>query len=108
MGMLKVDLVCGEMNTTINSVRPRISSNTPTYFPPPASTIEDISISLNRARMAFPFLVLGRSAPRGARSKQSGYRTRTPIPIAGLPFFVFHPTAACGRRSVLENSEQLG
>jgi len=41
IGMPNVDLVCGEMNRTTDSILSGISLKTPTYLPPPASTIED-------------------------------------------------------------------
>jgi hypothetical protein len=49
IGMSNVVLVCGEINRMIDSILSGISLRTPTYLPPPASTIEDISASLKRA-----------------------------------------------------------
>jgi hypothetical protein len=43
IGMPNVVLVCGEINRMIDSILSGISLRTPTYLPPPASTIEDIS-----------------------------------------------------------------
>jgi hypothetical protein len=46
LGRLRVDLVCGEVKSTMDSIFPGISLVTPTYLPPPAATIEHISASL--------------------------------------------------------------
>ena len=46
LGRASVVLVCGETNRTKDSIFPGISFITPTYLPPPASTIEHISASL--------------------------------------------------------------
>ena len=46
LGRPNVDLVCGEVNSTMDSIFSGTSVITPIYFPPPASTIEDISRSL--------------------------------------------------------------
>ena len=47
LGSPNVDLVCAEVNSTMDSTFPRILCITPTYLPPPASTIQRISASLN-------------------------------------------------------------
>ena len=49
-----VDLVCGEVNSTMDSTFPGISFITPTYLPPPASTIEHISASLKARGILLP------------------------------------------------------
>jgi hypothetical protein len=54
IGMPSVVLVCGEANRMIDSIFSGIALRTPTYLPPPASTIEDISASLKRIVIAFP------------------------------------------------------
>src|ERR1700732_817520 len=61
IGIPSVVFVCGEMNSTIDSILSGISFKTPTYFPPPASTIEDVSASLKCRGIAFSLLVVGRS-----------------------------------------------
>lgn len=43
--MPRVVLVCGELNRTIGSILFGISFKTPTYFPPPAATIDEKSVS---------------------------------------------------------------
>jgi hypothetical protein len=52
--MANVVLVCGEMNKMIDSVFWGIAARTPTYFPPPPSTIVEISASLEGIVTAFP------------------------------------------------------
>jgi hypothetical protein len=54
LGRARVDLVCGEVKSTMDSIFPGISLITPTYLPPPAATIEDISPSFNGEGMFFP------------------------------------------------------
>jgi hypothetical protein len=55
LGKARVDLVCGEVKSTMDSMVPGISLITPTYLPPPAATIEEISTSLNGDGMFVPF-----------------------------------------------------
>jgi len=45
IGRPRVVLVCGELNRTIDSILCGISFKTPTYLPPPAATIDEISVS---------------------------------------------------------------
>ena len=64
IGMPNVDLVCGEMKRTIDSIVSGISFKTPTNFPPPATTIEDISVSLKGRRAVFLVSCLGAPTAR--------------------------------------------
>src|ERR1700758_911319 len=84
--MPSVVLVCGEMNRMIDSIFSGISPRTPTYFPPPASTIEDISASLKRIVIAFHLLVVGRTAPYCSQP----FRTSIYSLTAQFCFLVFH------------------
>jgi hypothetical protein len=59
IGMPNVVLVCGEMNRMIDSIFWGISLRTPTYLPPPASTIEVISASLKRVVIEFSYFAPG-------------------------------------------------
>lgn len=52
--MPNVVLVCGEVNRMTDSILWGIASSTPTYFPPPASTIKEISASLGGNVRALP------------------------------------------------------
>jgi hypothetical protein len=63
IGMPKVDFVSREMNRTIISVFSGTSFNTPMYFPPPASTIAEISASFKLRFTGFSPLVLMRTCP---------------------------------------------
>ena len=63
IGMPNVVRVCGEMNKMIDSILSGISLRTPTYLPPPASTIEDISASLKRAAIEFSYFRAGLCRP---------------------------------------------
>jgi hypothetical protein len=55
IGMPNVVLVCGEMNRTIGSIFPGTSFKKPMYFPPPVSTIDDISVPLKGGHTLFSF-----------------------------------------------------
>jgi hypothetical protein len=63
IGTPRVDFVSREMNRTIISVFSGIFFNTPMYFPPPASTIAEISASFELEPMVFQPLVLARTRP---------------------------------------------
>src|SRR6202451_4858988 len=54
LGRANVDLVCGEVNSTMHSTFPGISFITPTYLPPPASPIQLISASLKSRGISLP------------------------------------------------------
>jgi hypothetical protein len=54
IGMPRVVLVCGEMKRMIDSIFSGIAFTMPTYLPPPAFTIDDISASLKHVFTAFP------------------------------------------------------
>jgi hypothetical protein len=58
IGTPKVDFVSREMNRTIVSDLSGTPFKTPTYFPPPASTIAEISASFQLEFMVFEPLVL--------------------------------------------------
>jgi hypothetical protein len=63
IGVPNVVLVCGDLNRMIDSIFSGISLKTPTYVPPPASTIEDISASLKRAVIELSYFAPGLAAP---------------------------------------------
>jgi hypothetical protein len=86
LGRPNVDLVCGEVNSTTDSTFPRISFITPTYLPPPPSTIEHISASLKArgillrlsscCRILFRFNSVTVYSLAGASSSASWFFTR--------------------------------